>query len=291
MPGEGHRNQILELEFGLNVEYRSRMSQVKRASIVAIGLVLAAGSMRADITELKDNPYKVILDRNPFGLRPAPQQPDLPPTNAPKAEVKFTGITGVGSSKRAWLMIPTGPGRTQIKYLNNLAEGDSDGDIKVVEINEKETTVKILNAGTPLTLNFQEHGLTAPAAPVVPLPGVVPMPGVVPPPGVVPAPGIPTPGVRPVSGTPYVPQPTGTPSYTPGVTPQPATGTPTTTAPVLRTIPARPLRTTPSAQPQAAQQPAVDPAVQYLNMRLNEERARSRGIPYPPTPPVPGSDN
>ena len=39
-----------------------------------------------------------------------------------------------------------------------------------VEINEKEETGKIINAGVTVVLNFHEHGLPAPAAAVVPLP-------------------------------------------------------------------------------------------------------------------------
>jgi len=38
------------------------------------------------------------------------------------------------------------------------------------KINEKEETVKILNAGITVTLNFREHGLPAPVASVVSLP-------------------------------------------------------------------------------------------------------------------------
>ena len=172
-------NHFLRVVFGCTVEYRSRMNRTDRARVLAISTVLVAAGVRADVTELKDNPYKVILDRNPFGLKDPPPQPDpSAATNQPpvKVDVKFTGVTSDGSSKRAWFVIPPGPGR-QPKTLS-LSEGDSDGDLKVLEIDEKAPTVKVLNAGIPVVLNFKDHGVATPPASVVPQPlpgGVFPL--------------------------------------------------------------------------------------------------------------------
>jgi hypothetical protein len=247
------------------------MNSTEKILRCAVGMLLLAATVQADTTESKDNPWRVIIDRNPFGLQDPPPPPDPSSlTNQPpvKIDVKFTGVSSDSNSKRAWLMIPPGPGRPQPKYLS-LSEGDSDGDLKVLEINETETTVKVLNAGVPVTLNFKEHGLAAPVAPVI-HPG---LPGAAPVPGVVPAPGIPPPGIRTAAAAPYAPQP----SVTPGTSGQPSAN------PSLRTIPARNLRTTP-VEPQQQ----VDPAVQYLQMKVQEERARREGIPHPPIPPLPG---
>src|SRR5256885_11454944 len=52
-----------------------RSNRTDRARVLAISTVLVAAGVRADVTELKDNPYKVILDRNPFGLKDPPPQP------------------------------------------------------------------------------------------------------------------------------------------------------------------------------------------------------------------------
>jgi hypothetical protein len=126
-------------------------------------LVLTAG-LRADSTEPEGNPYRVILDRNPFGLRSAP-----PPIPAPKAtnvikDVKFTGITSDGNSKEAWFVIPPGPGQPQPESLS-LSEGDAAAGIKVLKINEEDAAVTILNGGAPVTLNFREHGIATPIIP------------------------------------------------------------------------------------------------------------------------------
>jgi hypothetical protein len=57
----------------------------------------------------------------------------------------------------------------------------------------------------------------------------------------------------------------------------------TATPSVRTTIPARNVRT---SQPIETQ--PIDPAIQAIQMRANELRARSQGIEYPPMPPIPG---
>ena len=142
----------------------------KRTFLFAVCALVAGATVRGDVTGSKDNPYKLILENNPFRLKDPPRVTKEPATNVVNLDVRFTGITSIGRTKRAWLVIPPGPGRSQPKYLNNLSEGDGDGVLQIVEINEKEETVKILNAGVTVVLNFHEHGLPAPAAAVVPLP-------------------------------------------------------------------------------------------------------------------------
>ena len=151
-------------------ENGDNMNLAKRTLLFAAGALLAVATVRGDVAGLKDNPYKVILDINPFRLKDPPPLTKQPATNVVKLDVRITGITSVGRTKRAWLVILSGAGRPQPKYLNNLSEGDRDGDLQIVEINEEEGTVKILNAGITVTLNFREYGLPAPAAPVIPLP-------------------------------------------------------------------------------------------------------------------------
>ncbi len=146
------------------------MNLSKGTLIFAVAL-FAGATVRGNVAGLKDNPYKLILDTNPFRLKDPPPLTSESATNVVSLDVRVTGITSVGRTKRAWLVIPPGPGRSEPKYLNNLSEGDSNGVLRIVEINEKEETVKILNAGIIVTLNFREHGLPAPAASVVPLPG------------------------------------------------------------------------------------------------------------------------
>src|SRR5206468_9401370 len=134
-----------------------------------------------------------------FGL--SPPKTNAPVVNTPppvKLDIKFTGITSDSSGKKAWLAIPPPPNnRTanpQFQYLT-MREQETQGDIQVLEIDDKENTVKIVNAGTTSVLTFKENGFTTPTAAAMPgnplmpqgLPGVLPTPGGLSAPGIVPA--------------------------------------------------------------------------------------------------------
>ncbi len=89
------------------------MNVVERAVAVGFGGILLAVTARADVTERAVNPYHVIIDRNPFGLRPPPAPPtNAPPTTPPVVvTVKFTGITSDSTGRKAWLVIPPQPNK------------------------------------------------------------------------------------------------------------------------------------------------------------------------------------
>ena len=51
----------------------------------------------ANQADAGDRNYRVIVDRNPFGLKPLPPPPtNAPAVNQPKDEIMLTGITGIG---------------------------------------------------------------------------------------------------------------------------------------------------------------------------------------------------
>ena len=245
-----------------------------------MGGLLLACAVQADVTPLPESPYKVILERNAFNLREPPPPTVLPPTNAPTppVNIKLTGVTTNFAGKKAWLMIPAAPPKSPNPQYLSLSEGEKQGEIEVLEINEREATVRILNAGVPASLNFKDNGLAAPVAPpVIPgAPGALPLPG-----------GVQQPGIRTASATPYVvPTPTSVPTVT---------AHPTDASTAMRTIPARNVRTTPietASQPQITQpQPAhqqgeTDAAVQYIKMKVQEEQGKREGIVLPPAPPA-----
>ncbi len=124
---------------------------MERRLALWLGGILLAAAARADESEPATNPYQVIVERNAFGLRPMPTITALPPTNKlDQLSVKLSGITSdKKSGKKAWLIIPAPPNKnTNPQYLS-IPEHEKQGDIEVVEINEKENTVKILLAGAP----------------------------------------------------------------------------------------------------------------------------------------------
>jgi hypothetical protein len=100
-----------------------------------------------------DSPYKNIVERNVFGLKP-PQGPvaDAPP---PPSKITLTGITTLLENKRALLSVQV-PNKPLETFM--LTEGQRDGEIEVREIDEKAGTVKVLNHGVEQTLDFKIDG-------------------------------------------------------------------------------------------------------------------------------------
>ena len=288
-----HRNENLELVFIPSMEYVKRMNWSKKQLVFGLGGLLLATAARGDVNPPGDNSYHVFVERNPFGLNPP--KPVLTPTNAAppvKVDVKFSGIYSKGTRKEVFLVIPPTPGKPDKspQYLT-MRENETQGDIQVLEINDKENTVKILNAGTPVVLTFKENGLTPIAAtmpgnPLMPhgVPGALPIPGVLPPGGIVPALTTPAPGIRTAGVTPTgmpvndaLAARYGLPNTVPG----------NTTATPVRTIPTRNVRTPLAPQAQVQEAP-VDPVVQRIIMEAQAEDAKRRGEIFPPLPPLPG---
>src|SRR5687767_13779834 len=73
---------------------------------VILGCCLVQGIM----AKAAENPYKIILQRNAFGLGSPPTNivsVPLPPADPPPT-IKFSGISALRGEKRAWFIL-TGP--------------------------------------------------------------------------------------------------------------------------------------------------------------------------------------
>ncbi len=165
-----------------------------------LGGVIVAGFSLGAFAEVKDNPYQVIIDRNPFGLRPPPPPPSTeppPPPPVPALEIKLTGITTLLGPPRVFLEF-TDPTTKKTDRPPPLGEGDPYKDgISIVSIDAENGRVKIRNGDAESTLDFDKNGIkpgaaTASAAPV-PHPGlpgspVPPVPGL---PGAAPGAAVP----------------------------------------------------------------------------------------------------
>ena len=156
---------------------------MNRGAIASIlGTVALAGFSTGAYAEIKDNPYQVIIDRNPFGLRPPPPPPEPkkeepPPVPAP--EIKLTGITDLLGSPRVMLQVEDK--QTKKFSFPTIAEGDSDSasGIAVLSIDLENQRVRIKNGEAETTLDFKNNGIKPGAGAVasatpVPHPGVVP---------------------------------------------------------------------------------------------------------------------
>jgi hypothetical protein len=149
--------------------------------LASLSLCTPGNAVTGNVT---GNLYQGIVDRNLFGLKSPPPPPSLESTKPPPPKVWLTGITTILGNKRALLKmtLPAKLGEPAREQSFALGEGERDGDIEVLEINEKVRTVKIEDYGTIMTLDFDKDGVKvaagavagpagAPARPVGPVPG------------------------------------------------------------------------------------------------------------------------
>jgi hypothetical protein len=156
------------------------------------GLLLCPGQSQAIIFNAERpgggnfaTPYQAISERNVFGLKPPPAPPD-PEANKPQPpKITPTGLTTILGKKMALFKVqmPAKPPEPAHEQSMILAEGEREGEIEVVSIDEKLGEIKFNNYGSPVSLSLEKDGakLPASAAPVagVPPPNAV---GSIPPP-------------------------------------------------------------------------------------------------------------
>ena len=251
---------------------------MKRLMWTGLVGVCALGLVHLGMAEVRlpgDSPYHVIVEHNPFRLR-------LPPTNvvvvpqpsAPSAQinVNLSGITELGGKRRAWMVIPAGGPRTDTTSFS-MAVGDPEFEGVVVErIDLQKGEVQIRMNGVPSTLDFENDGI-AYAGPPAAKPATTPdragrVPGQ--PRTAVP---VPNPGSRTVG-------PAESRSASMNL---PGRGSSAIAGNTAQVIPSRAIRT---AQQDMLE--PVDPALQAIQMQVQEMHARQRDKPFPPTPPIPG---
>ncbi|MGC8743113.1 MAG: hypothetical protein ACP5T0_04455 [Verrucomicrobiia bacterium] len=121
--------------------------------------------------------YGAIVRRNAFNLR-EPEPPKPPPEPPPSIKVNLTGITTILSGKRAFFLVQEQGKAPESKMLK---EGERDGQIEVISIDEVAGAVKVKIGDKERELTFKDDGIkppTAPAAPVPAVPGAPPVPGI-----------------------------------------------------------------------------------------------------------------
>src|SRR4051794_13566611 len=115
------------------------------------------------------NPYQGIVDRNIFGLRPPPPPPSNEPVRPPAPAVSLTGITTILGKKLAFMnvQIPAKPGEPAKPGPQSfmLGVGEREGEIEVLDIDEKGGSVKLNDYGVITNVPFAKLPNT-PAGPV-----------------------------------------------------------------------------------------------------------------------------
>jgi hypothetical protein len=144
-----------------------------------------ANAVTAISPETPNNPYQSIVDRNVFSLKPPPPPAEPVEVNKPQAlKITLTGITTILGNKRVLMKaVPTTakPGeaaKAEQSYI--LTEGQREGDLEILAIDEKLGSVKVSNAGSVQTLTFEKDGAKLPSTPApapAPVNGAPQIPG------------------------------------------------------------------------------------------------------------------
>jgi len=263
------------------------MKRGKKTLVCLVGCLLLSLGAKAVVTDAKNHPYHVIIERNVFAINPPPTINTTPPPPPPATEVKLAGITTIISPKRAILQWkepaqpatpgkPAAPPGKEQSFI--MVEGQREGIIEVLEINEKAGSVRIKNAGEPMLITFETHGVKLPNTPVPTAP-----PGALP--GALPNPaGGAVPRNLNASFNP------GAPAYNQpgGHNPTPAVGGINTASSGLTSIPTRQLRSAPDLATTVAQQPPMTPETQIVLMEIERERTKDAVAAgeLPPLPPT-----
>jgi hypothetical protein len=243
----------------------------KSLVLIVGGLLLAMASVRAITNETvsDDRNYRVIVDRNPFGLKPPPPPPTnaVPQNVAPKDEILLTGITSIGGL-RAYFMTKAPAGKNPEYY--SLGVDEKGGGLEVLDIDAGLKSVRVRNAGVESVMSFAANGVKAPATGAGPGPGL---------PGAPAAPGAMMPNAGGV-----------------GVAPGAAPGM--TTAGANPSTPNRPVRQIPSRTPRTTTVGPTEPAGAAANpfpaetdvLMMQLQRQANPNIEFPPIPmpPTPG---
>ncbi|HWV98110.1 MAG TPA: hypothetical protein VNZ64_00325 [Candidatus Acidoferrum sp.] len=152
------------------------------------GLLLCQGAWA-----ITDGPYAGIVARNVFALKPAPVAVPIEEVKPPPSKITLTGITTILGRKQALMKTPPPAGKPgeppkgEQSYI--LGEGEREGDIEVLQIDEKAGTVKVKNGDVLVVLNFDKDGQKLVSSPLL-----TAQPGAIPPPAVG---GLRPPGVNP----------------------------------------------------------------------------------------------
>ena len=143
---------------------------------IASAFALAA-SVHANVADSTSAHYGEIPKRNIFGLKPPEPAQAPPPPRLPK--LVLAGTCSVVVPARALIdefpAAGAGPADAGKKRSLILAAGERDGDVEVVEINERAGSVTVRNSGTTMILTFDKDGAKLPSTPA-PAQGVAGIP-------------------------------------------------------------------------------------------------------------------
>ena len=120
----------------------------------------------ASLPEVTAHPYRVIAERNIFGLKDPPPRPvSQPPPPRPAPKLVLTGVVDFRSEKWAFVT-RTDAGAPPKNYTLTL--GETEGGLQVVEINAESEIVRLrVDGAEPVALHLADatNHITKPAIP------------------------------------------------------------------------------------------------------------------------------
>jgi hypothetical protein len=271
--------------------------------LVILGYFLYSQNNFASIPEK----YQTIVDRNPFALNPLPPAVENPVLAPPPIDIKLTGFTQTTGGRKAYFVIQPKDGKAAVRYVN-LTEGEKDDFLEVVKISENEGEVRIRNSGVESVLTLKNDTLkTMPGSLASAQPTSTPVVA-----NQVSQASDSSPPQRMATSTVYIPDSSRNrfgSSGSRGNSTTTFSSAPATFAsnPGVSNLGAAPSPqvnfnsannssssvvfhpTLPSSANNNTSQTVeqVEPAAQYLNMTLQHEIGKRKGIAIPPPPPMP----
>lgn len=102
-----------------------------------------------------DDPYRAIVDRNVFDLRPMPEKTTPAPPPTPPPNVKLVGLLMITGHPQAVLSIadPTAPSKPPATYI--LAEEERRASVEVKSINMDAQTARVDISGDVVQLKLE----------------------------------------------------------------------------------------------------------------------------------------
>ena len=142
-------------------------------------VTVLCGGAQAVAGDQTPNQYASIARRNVFGLKEPVIKQDEPGPVVQLPKVFLTGITTVLNQRLAFLKTQpqAKPGGAAVELYFMLSPGQKQGEMEIIEIDEKAGRVKIIYAGTPMELTFDKDAPKSnPPANIAGQPGAMPNP-------------------------------------------------------------------------------------------------------------------
>ena len=162
------------------IRYIQTMRNGGKTLVCVLSALVLDQGVQAVNSDSAGGPYRGIVARNVFDIKPAPPPVDpasIKPPAPPPPNIRLNGIMDILGRRQVLMKVqlPAKPPAAAKEEAYVLSEGQREGEIEVLEINIKAGTVKINNYGTitnlSLELNAEKLANTQPpAVPAQPAP-------------------------------------------------------------------------------------------------------------------------